>query len=88
MFRCSSLADHTFVTPPYACAYSHGKRTQRLSIEPHPCCLIGARGCGTPLLAVATEEGSVSFLNTSRRREWDFGMLTYNSRAPGLYYYP
>ncbi|KAH0839726.1 WD40-repeat-containing domain protein [Lanmaoa asiatica] len=53
--KCSSLADHTFVTPPYACAYSHG-----------------AKGCGAPILAVATEEGSVSFLNTSRRREWDF----------------
>ncbi|KAF8138254.1 WD40-repeat-containing domain protein [Boletus edulis] len=51
-FKCSSLADDTFVTPPYACAFSYD--------------------CGTPLLAVATEEGSVSVLDTSKRREWDF----------------
>lgn len=85
-FRCSSLADHTFVTPPYACAYSYGKRIQRLNRESHSCYQIGAKGCGAPLLAVATEEGSVSVLNTSRRREWDFGMLTYDSRMHGLYY--
>lgn len=29
-FRCTSLAAHTFLTPPYACAYSHGKRIHYL----------------------------------------------------------
>ncbi|KAI9574887.1 WD40-repeat-containing domain protein [Boletus coccyginus] len=53
-FKCFSLADHTFVTPPYACAYSNS-----------------AKSCGVPFLAVATEEGSVSVLDTSKRREWD-----------------
>lgn len=87
-FRCASLADHTFVTPPYACAYSYGKRIQRVDRKSRPCCRIGAKGCGTPLLAVATEEGSVSVLDTSRRREWDFGTLIYNSPMPVLYYHP
>lgn len=34
---------------------------------------LGAKRGGTPLLAVATEQGSVHILNTSRRQDWDTG---------------
>ncbi|KAF7353041.1 WD40 repeat-like protein [Mycena venus] len=54
VFRCHSVDDGSFLTPPYACAYSHS-----------------ARSGGTPLLAVATEQGTVNILNTSKRNEWD-----------------
>lgn len=76
------------MTPPYACAYSYSKRIQRLNREFHPCYRLGAKSCGVPLLAVATEEGSVSVLDTSKRREWDLGMLAYNSSMAVLYYHP
>ncbi|KAF9247018.1 WD40-repeat-containing domain protein [Melanogaster broomeanus] len=55
VYRCHSVADNTFISPPYACAYSYGAKTSR-----------------TPVLAVATEEGSVIILDTSKRRDWDF----------------
>ena len=34
----------------------------------------GAKHGGTPLLAVATEQGAVHVLNTTRRRDWDPGV--------------
>ncbi|KAH7916159.1 WD40-repeat-containing domain protein [Hygrophoropsis aurantiaca] len=55
VFKCHSTSVNSFVTPPYACAYSHT-----------------AKSGGTPLIAVATEQGSVLVLNTSRREDWDF----------------
>jgi denticleless len=33
----------------------------------------GAKNTGAPLLAVATEQGSVHILDTSKRRQWDCG---------------
>ena len=35
--------------------------------------IIGAKRGALPLLAVATEQGCIHIINTSRRREWDFG---------------
>ncbi|KIJ19992.1 hypothetical protein PAXINDRAFT_166171 [Paxillus involutus ATCC 200175] len=54
VYKCDSLANDTFVTPPYACAYSYGAKSGR-----------------APVLAVATEEGSVIILNTTGRRSWE-----------------
>ncbi|TBU44772.1 WD40 repeat-like protein [Dichomitus squalens] len=53
-FKCHSIDESTFVTIPYACAYSHSAK----------------RG-GTPHLAVATEQGTVHVMDTSKRRDWD-----------------
>lgn len=36
-----------------------------------------AKQGATPLLAVATEQGTVHVLNTSKRKDWDFGELAY-----------
>ncbi|KAH7930754.1 WD40 repeat-like protein [Leucogyrophana mollusca] len=55
VFKCHSTSANSFVTPPYACAYSHG-----------------AKNGGAPIIAVATEQGSVLVLNTSKRRDWEF----------------
>ncbi|TFY78636.1 hypothetical protein EWM64_g5376 [Hericium alpestre] len=55
IFKCQSLDDGAFLTPPYACAYTHA-----------------AKMGGMPLLAVATEQGTVHMLNTSKRDEWDY----------------
>ncbi|KAG1753781.1 WD40-repeat-containing domain protein [Suillus paluster] len=54
VFKCHSRTVDSFVTPPYACAYSNG-----------------AKRDGVPLLAVATEQGSINILDTTKRREWD-----------------
>ncbi|KAJ6629249.1 WD40-repeat-containing domain protein [Mycena sp. CBHHK59/15] len=54
MFRCQSLFDDSFLTPPYACSYSHS-----------------AKSGGIPLLAVATEQGTLHIINTSKRKDWD-----------------
>lgn len=54
IFRCHSILDGSFLTPPYACSYSHS-----------------ARSGGPPLLAVATEQGTVYVVNTSKRKDWD-----------------
>ncbi|KDR83394.1 hypothetical protein GALMADRAFT_235500 [Galerina marginata CBS 339.88] len=54
IFKCQSIGDDTYLTPPYACSYSHN-----------------ARAGGVPLLAVATEQGTVHILNTSKRNDWD-----------------
>ncbi|KXN87912.1 hypothetical protein AN958_07922 [Leucoagaricus sp. SymC.cos] len=54
LHTCQSLNTNAFLTPPYACAYSHM-----------------ARSGGLPLLAVATEEGTVQIINASRRKPWD-----------------
>lgn len=59
VFKCYSCETDSFVTLPYACAFSHDAK----------------RG-GTPLLAVATEQGVVHILNTARRRDWDVGMCS------------
>lgn len=40
-------------------------------------CILGAKHHGTPLLAVATEEGSVTILDTSRRADWELGTCLY-----------
>lgn len=50
-----------------------------LFISSHPSTLssiiyIGSRAGETPLLAVATEQGTVHVLNTSRRNDWDTGL--------------
>ncbi|KAF9221937.1 WD40 repeat-like protein [Gyrodon lividus] len=55
VYKCHSLTHDTFVTPPYACAFSYSAKSNR-----------------TPVLALATEEGSIVILNTSRRHYWDF----------------
>lgn len=36
--------------------------------------LSGAKNGGTPLLAIATEQGTVHILDTTKRRDWDYGM--------------
>ncbi|KAJ7086628.1 WD40-repeat-containing domain protein [Mycena epipterygia] len=54
VFRCQSVLDGSFLTPPYACSYSHS-----------------ARSGGSPLLAVATEQGTVYIVDTSKRKDWD-----------------
>ncbi|KAG1718237.1 WD40-repeat-containing domain protein [Suillus occidentalis] len=62
VFKCHSRTVDSFVTPPYACAYSNGMRSL---FE------IKAKRGGVPLLAVATEQGSVHILDTTKRKEWD-----------------
>ncbi|KAJ7068037.1 WD40-repeat-containing domain protein, partial [Mycena amicta] len=57
VFRCHSVLDGPYLAPPYACSYSHG--------EPD------ARSGGTPLLAVATEQGTIHIMNTKQRNDWD-----------------
>ncbi|KAF8974630.1 WD40 repeat-like protein [Flammula alnicola] len=57
VFKCQSIGDDTYLTPPYACSYSHGDA--------------GAKFGDVPRLAVATEQGTVHILNTSRRKDWD-----------------
>ncbi|OJA09931.1 hypothetical protein AZE42_04888 [Rhizopogon vesiculosus] len=54
VFKCHSRTVDSFLTPPYACAYSNG-----------------AKNAGAPLLAVATEQGSVHIIDTTKRRGWD-----------------
>ncbi|KAF8639725.1 hypothetical protein AX17_000987 [Amanita inopinata Kibby_2008] len=54
VFKCQSTNENTYLTPPYACAYSHAAKTG-----------------GKPLLAVATEQGSVHVLDTTKREDWD-----------------
>ncbi|KAM6495599.1 WD40 repeat-like protein [Amanita muscaria] len=54
VFKCQSLNGHTYLTPPYACAYTHD-----------------AKMGGRPLLAVATEQGAVHILDTTKRKDWD-----------------
>lgn len=36
-------------------------------------CYIGAKNGDVPTLAVATEQGTVHILNTSKRNDWDVG---------------
>ncbi|KAF9008739.1 WD40-repeat-containing domain protein [Cyathus striatus] len=54
VFKCQSVDANSFLTPPYACSYTHS-----------------ARNGSTPLLAVATEQGTIHVLNTARRKDWD-----------------
>ncbi|KAF9534901.1 WD40-repeat-containing domain protein [Crepidotus variabilis] len=54
VFRCQSVGEDTYLTPPYTCSYSHGSK----------------KG-GKPLLAVATEQGTVHIFDTSKRNDWD-----------------
>ncbi|KAJ7774271.1 WD40 repeat-like protein [Mycena maculata] len=54
VFRCQSVLYDSFLTPPYACSYSHS-----------------ARSGGAPLLAVATEQGTIYIINSSKRQDWD-----------------
>jgi len=37
---------------------------------------VGSKVGATPLLAVATEQGTVHVLNTSRRNDWDPGSIS------------
>lgn len=74
MFKCHSITPDTYFTPPYACAYSNSEILTLLHTFFNPKLLsIGARTGGAPHLAVATEEGSVCILDTSKRRDWDYG---------------
>lgn len=43
---------------------------------------LAAKNGGTPHLAVATEQGSVHILDTSKRVDWDVGEHTCNTRIP------
>lgn len=43
---------------------------------------LAAKNGGTPHLAVATEQGSVHILATSKRVDWDVGEHTCNTRIP------
>ncbi|GBE79403.1 hypothetical protein SCP_0206010 [Sparassis crispa] len=48
----------------------------------------GAKWGGTPLLAVATEQGSVHILDTSKRQEWDIDIsqrATFHPHANGIF---
>ncbi|RDB23192.1 Denticleless [Hypsizygus marmoreus] len=54
VYKCQSTDVNAYLTPPYACSYTHS-----------------AKNGGSPILAVATEQGSVHVLNTSRRKDWD-----------------
>ncbi|KAF8219659.1 cell division cycle protein cdt2 [Tricholoma matsutake] len=55
LYKCQSTDINAYLTPPYACSYTHG-----------------AKSGGIPVLAVATEQGSVHLINTSKRNDWDF----------------
>ncbi|KAF8897332.1 WD40-repeat-containing domain protein [Infundibulicybe gibba] len=63
VFKCQSTDANTFLTPPYACSYTHGAK----------------RG-GPPLLAVATEQGTVNVFNTAKRDDWDVEPLRMMSQ--------
>lgn len=77
LFKCQSTDMNAYLTPPYACSYTY-------SGFESPYCLpllilsIDAKKGGIPLLAVATEQGSVHIINTARRKDWDCGELQKN----------
>ncbi|KAH8113389.1 WD40 repeat-like protein [Phellopilus nigrolimitatus] len=54
LYKCHSLDSGSFLTPPYACAYSHASKRGQASA-----------------LAVATEQGTIDILKTTKRRDWD-----------------
>ncbi|KAH9947284.1 WD40-repeat-containing domain protein, partial [Amylocystis lapponica] len=71
VFKCYAQNNDSFLTVPYACAYSHAAK----------------RG-GISLLAVATEQGLVHILNTSKRRDWDFAepqRTTFQPHTNGIF---
>lgn len=54
----------------YTC---HSLTSSQFVTQPYACAYSnGAKRCDTSLLAVATEEGSVMILNTSKRQDWEF----------------
>jgi denticleless len=73
IYACQSINTNTFLTPPYTCAYTHGQSPLSYHIEPSSFHFSAAKSGGLPLLAVATEEGTVQIINTSKRKPWDPG---------------
>lgn len=47
-------------------------------------CQPGAKSGGSPLLAVATEEGTLQVINTSKRKPWDPGNLSASASSLNL----
>jgi hypothetical protein len=67
------------MTVPYACSYSNGKPIHLAQGWVPDAQNLAAKAGGTPFLAVATEQGSIHLINTSKRRDWDVGMSPVSS---------
>lgn len=74
LFKCHSLCADSFLTTPYACAYSNGKYSFLLSYTMLKRLLQGSKAGRESLLAVATEEGTVSLQSTHKRQDLNSGM--------------
>lgn len=88
VFKCHSMYENMSVNIPYACSYSHGElqcivdRLKRVNVDAY----IAAKLGRVPHLAIATEQGTVDILNTSRRDDWDVGR-SYPPIATGAFTY-
>lgn len=72
-YRCDSTRSDAHLSPPYACAYSHGELGRIVIHWSMLTLLQAAKRGGKPLLAVATEEGTLNIMDTTKRSDWDFG---------------
>lgn len=70
-FKCVSANAESYLTPPYACAYSNRtylfRGKPRIRRNRH----VGSKNAGASLLAVADEQGTVSIFDTTKRQDWD-----------------
>jgi hypothetical protein len=70
VFTCNSDRTDSFLTPPYACAYTHGALFFKGERVGRPLITVkAAKRGGVPRLAVATEQGTVYVWDTSKREE-------------------
>ena len=75
MYNCHSL-DSTSLIPPYACSFSNGTQNQPMFpvVTTFNLIPIASKRGQAHVLAVATEQGTVDLLDTSKRaRDWDPG---------------
>lgn len=73
VFKCQAVDADSFLTPPYACAYSHGASNLQACFILYLTYIQASKKGQCSTLAVATEQGTVDILNTSKRRDWDPG---------------
>lgn len=73
VFKCQSIGDDTYLTPPYACSYAHSSSRNVIISQLSSHQILGSKRGGVPYLAVGTEQGTVHILNTTKRKDWDAG---------------
>ena len=67
------MDSQSYLVPPYACAYSNGRFTCFYQRSTTYMGIKASKQGKQSVLAVATEEGTVDILNTSKRNDWDPG---------------